>query len=1103
MKRLAGFALFLLVFLLITQNALAYGVETHAFLTDEVVKFYNQRYPNQKIIPELAPYLIDGSRHEDETLRYMNHFYDPVNNRGLADWPYYGASSKVWAEDDSNQNKLAYKILPNSIATILTADQYQKVDAFIRQTNFTWQKAVELYAHGESEKAFYAMGHIIHLLEDVSVPDHTRNDAHPPFDEGGSPYENWTHDFTRENPDWALAGRLLGKKPIGLNYLAEYFDAMANYSNNNFYSKDSISRYSFPEPDYFDGDSEDTFVYKKDKEFGDYKLLITNGTFNWAIIRDGELDSPEILSDYWHRLSVKAVQYSAGLINLFFQEAEQAKTAYELEKTQRPYLSTIINGISSIFGRGEARDIGDQIDQYKLAAVAPVGNAIPPASAKSFGEAKRNDDAEILRSTQDDNEVKNLAAETVNFCSYPTTKDIIRNGVTLNEVAWMGSVTDADNEWLELQNRHDAEMDISGWQILDKDEQIKIVIPSGTKLAPRGFYLLGRDGDKAVPAVAADLVYKSSGNGSPSLRNSDEGLRLFDNHCELKDEVIASPSWPAGHASDRRAMERGADLSWHSYFGAIEGGILGTPKRENSILNQITYNAQITSSGGGMTPSNSASESTNQNFPSNNSQSSNSEPPATNVPESNSGVNHLVISEIFYNAVGSDSGKEFVELYNPTGADVNLDNYSLQLQTGTDTPNSLVKIGSKPEDNKIIKAKGFFLVGLNGYTGTADAKRSASLTNSFSETILLNADSGEVDRASYSGAEAEGSSLERRAYAESCQSATGSGEYLGNGCDTDNVSDWEIRPTPNPQATGNLLEPRQTASVENFQITYNSRGLELNLSWTTSSVATTSYKIFDENNNLLAETSSTTFSIPTREIGREFKFSVAVQDAEGLTGTSTETSVSVPSYFSLVNFSREVATATTYTLNLKWNSYPFIPKDWVPDKWHAVIFYYNSEATSTNDLVWISQPTWEYRAWGLTVPRGLKIRYPNCIGGENLGSSLILPDSQKRCDPLAGNHASYALNWNQINSEGISLNVDAATFSTTTPIAGEDYITMAFYAYQPGYEPHNYGLRFVSADKTKYYLNEIISVPPPEPEPDLSTETSTTTPEISSTTPQE
>ena len=154
-------------------NVLAYGVETHAFLTKEVVNFYNSHFPNNPVSGDLELYLIDGSRHEDTTPRFLNHFYDPVNDRGLADGIYRGQKSKKWAQDEGKQKSILYRAFALSGDTLLTANQFDKIKPFFNQTNFTWQKAIDLYAQGEKEKALFALGHVIHLIEDSAVPDHT------------------------------------------------------------------------------------------------------------------------------------------------------------------------------------------------------------------------------------------------------------------------------------------------------------------------------------------------------------------------------------------------------------------------------------------------------------------------------------------------------------------------------------------------------------------------------------------------------------------------------------------------------------------------------------------------------------------------------------------------------------------------------------------------------------------------------------------------------------------------------------------------------------------------------------------------------------------
>ena len=108
------------------------------------------------------------------------------------------------------------------------------------------------------------------MIEDTSVPDHTRNDPHP----GDSPYENWTDKFKLDNKDPDLSARLTGKNPMQLSDLNSYFDGLAKYSNNNFYSKDTIGvgrGYWLPTIDYFGTENDgQNYGIKIDTEFGDY-----------------------------------------------------------------------------------------------------------------------------------------------------------------------------------------------------------------------------------------------------------------------------------------------------------------------------------------------------------------------------------------------------------------------------------------------------------------------------------------------------------------------------------------------------------------------------------------------------------------------------------------------------------------------------------------------------------------------------------------------------------------------------------------------------------------------------------------------------------------
>lgn len=266
-----------LFFLLTGRQAFAYELSTHAALTQEIAHFYNQHFQNRTVDDRVIQLLIDGSQREDDGVRWMNHYYDPIHNTGLT-LPGGWLSSKAWAHNADKQTAGLYNPLKQSTL----AFYHEMLDpAPLYETDFTWERAISDYAEGKIDRALMGLGHIFHLLEDANVPDHTRDDPHPAIvvdgrDIGGvgSPYELWAAQFTPVNIN--VAQYLYFKKPIFLPTLDDYFDAIANYSNKNFYSKDSIdnSKYDEPKVDYVANIGGVSYGFKKDSDFGIVLLFL-------------------------------------------------------------------------------------------------------------------------------------------------------------------------------------------------------------------------------------------------------------------------------------------------------------------------------------------------------------------------------------------------------------------------------------------------------------------------------------------------------------------------------------------------------------------------------------------------------------------------------------------------------------------------------------------------------------------------------------------------------------------------------------------------------------------------------------------------------------
>jgi len=147
----------------------------------------------------------------------------------------------------------------------------------------------------------------------------------------------------------------------------------------------------------------------------------------------------------------------------------------------------------------------------------------------------------------------------------------VGNGtVVINEIAWMGTAQSYSDEWIELKNISDAAMDLSGWQLQNKNQKIKIAFGAGEILSAGELYLLERTDDETVPEIIADKIYKGN------LGNSNEALYLFDANCRLRDSVIVAAKWPAGDNATKKTMIRLPSLRWQN---SAAGG--GTPGMEN------------------------------------------------------------------------------------------------------------------------------------------------------------------------------------------------------------------------------------------------------------------------------------------------------------------------------------------------------------------------------------------------------------------------------------------------------------------------------------------------------------------------------------------
>jgi uncharacterized repeat protein (TIGR01451 family) len=162
--------------------------------------------------------------------------------------------------------------------------------------------------------------------------------------------------------------------------------------------------------------------------------------------------------------------------------------------------------------------------------------------------------------------------------------------VVINEVAWMGTLADYRDEWIELYNTTGAPVTLTGWTLAAEDGN-PLILLTGTIL-PGGYYLLERTDDSTVDDVPADLIYTGALENDPGA----EILRLYDDGGGLIDTANGDGgTWPGGDNGTKHSMERrdptapDSDSNWATHAGTYQTGvdaagnpIPGTPKAQNA-----------------------------------------------------------------------------------------------------------------------------------------------------------------------------------------------------------------------------------------------------------------------------------------------------------------------------------------------------------------------------------------------------------------------------------------------------------------------------------------------------------------------------------------
>ena len=182
--------------------------------------------------PRNPPSAIDRIRH---------HFFDPENGRGLHLGPIsLGLPAPAWALGEQGRG-----FAPDQNQFSLLDARLYQLRSLIESTPEERERYTALF--------FRSLGHVLHLLQDMAQPQHTRNDAHPACDNALServlPEHSWYEEYIEHR---ALGEQFRGRPVHPLmteGYPAPSFPTyfsyfshddrqrgLADFSSRNFFS---------------------------------------------------------------------------------------------------------------------------------------------------------------------------------------------------------------------------------------------------------------------------------------------------------------------------------------------------------------------------------------------------------------------------------------------------------------------------------------------------------------------------------------------------------------------------------------------------------------------------------------------------------------------------------------------------------------------------------------------------------------------------------------------------------------------------------------------------------------------------------------------------
>lgn len=221
-------------------------------------------------------------------------------------------------------------------------------------------------------------------------------------------------------------------------------------------------------------------------------------------------------------------------------------------------------------------------------------------------------------------------ASNINNCSAAL------GNIVINEINYKSDSGNDAGDWIELHNAGSSNVDISGWNMLDSDTLY--IIPQTTIIPSNGYIVIASKLLKFSSIHTTVDITNVLGDSGISLSGNGEQIALINNNRCLIDELEYNDSkpWPKDPDGDGPtltlidpAYNNKVAGSWTS-SDVVQGNDFGSPNQANNVP----------------------------------------DPCATAPPQ-------LVISEVNYDSDGDNNPSNWLEIYNPSGTEIDLSNFKI------------------------------------------------------------------------------------------------------------------------------------------------------------------------------------------------------------------------------------------------------------------------------------------------------------------------------------------------------------------------------------------------------------------------------------------